>query len=152
MQPFREVFWNIGYHSVFYSLAAAAVGIFLYGLYRRWTLWRRGWPEKRDGGFDVWLVIRRILLNASIFKGDLLGGVTHVCIMWGFLILFLGTVLSTIDHWIVSYLRGDLYLVYAFVLDAAGLTPTATGTVLPSLTATPAQLPWASLSSCETLV
>ncbi len=121
MQPFREVFWNIGYHYIFYSVAAVAMGICLYGLYRRWTFWRKGWQEKRDGGFAAWLVIRRVLLNASIFKGDLLGGVTHACIMWGFLILFLGTVLSTIDHWIVSYLRGDLYLVYAFVLDVAGV-------------------------------
>ncbi len=121
MQPFREVFWNIGYHYIFYSLAAVAVVVCLYGLYRRWMFWRSGWVEKRDGGFDAGLVLRRILLNASVFKGDFLGGVTHVCIMWGFLILFLGTVLSTIDHWIVSYLRGDLYLVYAFVLDTAGV-------------------------------
>ena len=121
MQPFREVFWNIGYHYIFYSLAAVATAVFLIGLHRRWRLWRSGWLDKRDGGFDWRLVLERVFLNASILRGDPLGGVTHLCIMWGFVLLFLGTVLSTIDHWLISYLRGDLYLVYAFVLDAAGL-------------------------------
>jgi Fe-S oxidoreductase/nitrate reductase gamma subunit len=121
MQPFREVFWNIGYHYIFYSFAAVATAIFLYGLFRRWRFWRSGWLEKRDGGFDAGLVLRRIFLNTSIFRGDPLGGITHVCIMWGFIVLFLGTALSTIDHWIISYLTGELYLVYAFVLDAAGV-------------------------------
>ena len=121
MQPFREVFWNIGYHYVFYLLAALATGIFLYGLLRRWLFWRSGWREKLDGGFDLGLVLRRIFLNTSIFKGDLLGGITHVCIMWGFIVLFFGTALSTLDHWIISYLKGDLYLAYALALDIAGI-------------------------------
>ncbi len=120
MQPYREVFWNIGYHYIFYSLAGIATAIFLYGLARRWRLWRSGWLEKRGGSFDWKLVLQRIFLNASIFKGDPLGGITHICIMWGFIVLFLGTALSTIDHWIIPYLRGGLYLVYAFVLDMAG--------------------------------
>jgi Fe-S oxidoreductase/nitrate reductase gamma subunit len=120
MQPFREVFWNIGYHYVFYSLAALVTAVFLYGLYRRWKLWSSGWREKRGAGFDAKLVLSRVFLNLSIFKGDALGGVTHVCIMWGFILLFLGTALSTIDHWIIPYLHGGLYLVYAFVLDIAG--------------------------------
>jgi len=121
MQPFREVFWNIGYHYIFYSVAALATAVFLFGLSRRWKLWRSGWLDKRDGGFDWRLVLERVFLNGSIIKGDPLGGVTHLCIMWGFILLFLGTLLSTIDHWIISYLRGDLYLVYAFVLDVAGI-------------------------------
>jgi len=120
MEPFREIFWNIDYHIIFYSLAAIASAICLWGLYRRYRQWSSGWGEKRDGGFDWGLVFRRVFLNARLFKGDIIGGLTHVCIMWGFLILFLGTVMSTVDHWIVPYLKGDLYLVYAFVLDAAG--------------------------------
>jgi Fe-S oxidoreductase/nitrate reductase gamma subunit len=121
MQPYREIFWNIGYHYIFYSLAAVATGVFLYGLYRRWKLWRSGWRDKRAGGFDWRLVLGRVFLNASILKGDFLGGFTHICIMWGMIILFLGTVLETTDHWIITFLRGNLYLVFAFILDAAGI-------------------------------
>ncbi|MDD4858519.1 MAG: hypothetical protein PHD74_10520, partial [Candidatus Krumholzibacteria bacterium] len=121
MQPYREIFWNIGYHYIFYSLAALATAVFLYGLYSRWKLWRSGWLEKRAGGFDWRLVFSRVFLNASILKGDPLGGVTHICIMWGMIILFLGTVVETTDHWIITFLRGNIYLFFAFVLDAAGV-------------------------------
>ncbi|MCK7530703.1 MAG: hypothetical protein MZV63_06500 [Marinilabiliales bacterium] len=31
-------------------------------------------------------------------------------IMWGFVLLFIGTVLSTLDHWFVPFLKGDVYL------------------------------------------
>jgi Fe-S oxidoreductase/nitrate reductase gamma subunit len=120
MQPYRQVFWNIHYSYIFYALAAVATAIFLVGLYRRWTLYRSGWIEHRDPGFDWWSVVKRVFINTSIFKGDTLGGATHMCIMWGFVLLFIGTVLSTIDHWLYPYLHGRLYLVYAFVLDMAG--------------------------------
>lgn len=121
MQPFREVFWNIESHLLFYSLAGLAAALFAYGLYLRWRFWRSGWAERRDGGFDAGLVLRRILLTSGIFRGDPIGGLAHAGIVWGFVLLFLGTVLSTLDHRVVHFLRGEVYLVYAWVLDAAGL-------------------------------
>jgi Fe-S oxidoreductase/nitrate reductase gamma subunit len=121
VQPYRQVFWNISNYYIFYALAALATAIFFYGFYRRYRLWRSGWLEKRSPGFDWKLVAGRIFLNASILKGDPLGGATHLCIMWGFIFLFIGTALSTIDHWLIHYLKGGLYLGYAFVLDMAGL-------------------------------
>ena len=52
MDPFREVFWNIEDHLLFYSLAALATAVSLYGFYRRYRLWTAGWPEKRGRSFD----------------------------------------------------------------------------------------------------
>ncbi len=121
MEPFREVFWNIQNHLLFYLLAALATAVCLWGIYRRYRLWSAGWPEKRGGAFDWKPVISRVFANASIFRGDPIGGATHILIMWGFLLLFAGTAMSTIDHWLVSYLAGDLYLAYALALDAAGI-------------------------------
>lgn len=121
MTPFREVFFNIDGHVLFYALAALATGVFAWGMALRWRFWRTGWREARAGGFDARLVLGRILLNTSFHRGDLLGGVTHMLLMWGFVLLFIGTVLSTLDHWFITFLRGDLYLAYAFVLDAAGV-------------------------------
>lgn len=132
MTPYREVFWNISNHLLFYVLAAIGTAVCLYGLYRRYRFWSAGWRDKRPGGFDLGLVVRRVLLNASILSGDPLGGVTHLAIMWGFCLLFVGTAMSTIDHWIISYLRGNLYLGYAFVLDIAGIALLA-GVVLAYL-------------------
>jgi Fe-S oxidoreductase/nitrate reductase gamma subunit len=121
MAPHREVFWNISTPLLFYSLAAVATGIFLWGLWRHVRVWAAGWAEKRERSFDWGIVSARVFANSSIFRGDLAGGVTHLLILWGFVILFLGTVMSTVDEWMVSYLSGGLYLAYAWALDAAGI-------------------------------
>lgn len=121
MLPFREVFFNIDAQATFYALAALATGVFAFGVVRRWRFWRSGWREARAGGFDARMVLGRVLLNTSFFRGDPVGGLTHVLIMWGFVALFIGTVLSTLDHYFFPFLHGDVYLVYAFVLDLAGV-------------------------------
>ena len=40
----REIFWNVpaGSRAVFYTLSTLATGIFVYGFYRRYRLWRVG--------------------------------------------------------------------------------------------------------------
>ena len=132
MLPFREVFFNIDQHLLFYALAALATAVFVYGIVLRWRFWSSGWREARDGGFDLGLVLGRGLANTSFFRSDPLGGLTHMLIMWGFVLLFIGTVLSTLDHWFVPFLKGDVYLVYASVLDLAGIALMA-GVVLAYL-------------------
>ncbi len=120
-QPFREVFWNIHLSSLFYALAAVASVVFFIGLYNRVRFWKSGWAERKLGMPDAAAVVKRAILTTGIFSGDLLGGVTHLFIMWGFIVLFLGTVLSTIDHWIVHFLKGEVYIVYSMALDVAGI-------------------------------
>lgn len=120
MEPFREVFWNISNPALFYALAAFAAAVFFYGLYKRYRLWTGGWKERSRRELSVGAVLGRIAANTSIFSGDILGGITHMAIMWGFVLLFIGTAMSTTDHWIFPYLSGKLYLAYAFVLDIAG--------------------------------
>jgi hypothetical protein len=46
MQPTRETFGNIPHSSqiIFYWLTVAALGIFAYGIWRRFKLWRQGVP------------------------------------------------------------------------------------------------------------
>ena len=54
-------------------------------------------------------------------------GVMHAIMFWGFLALFIGTVLATIDYDITlplfdyKLLKGDFYLYYETVLDLFGL-------------------------------
>ncbi|MFC1851926.1 respiratory nitrate reductase subunit gamma, partial [candidate division CSSED10-310 bacterium] len=45
----------------------------------------------------------------------------HLFIMWGFLGLFLGTVLLSIDHYLVHFLYGVVYLYYSVILEIFGL-------------------------------
>jgi len=119
-QPFREVFWNIRLSWLFYLLAAISASIFFYGLYLRAKFWGSGWRERKLQGDGISRIFKRAVLTTGIFRDDFLGGITHVLIMWGFIFLFLGTVLSTLDHWIVHFLKGDIYILYSIVLDIAG--------------------------------
>ena len=95
----REVFWNISCHWLFYFLAALSVLIFIGGCYRNIYIWLKGWPSegKADASTIIKAVLKDIAANAKVFGGDLFGGLTHVFIMWGFIVLFIGTAMSAFD-------------------------------------------------------
>ena len=128
--PFRDTFWNVpGWAQVgIYVGGIIAVAIFAYGFWQRIALWRAGRPENR---FD------RIPLRLRLVAVHALGqvrtlsqaypGVMHATMFWGFLALFMGTVLATID-WDVTLpifgyklLKGPFYLFYETTLDLFGL-------------------------------
>jgi len=119
----REVFWNIGSHWLFYSLAALAVLIFLGGCYRNVYVWLKGWPSK--GTLEVSTIVsaafKDIAGNRKILLGDLLGGLMHLGIMWGFVVLFIGTVLLAFHDYLYPFLRGSVYEYYSLLLDVFGL-------------------------------
>ncbi len=128
--PFRDTFWNVPVWAqiALYAGAVVAVGIFFFGLWQHIRLWRRGAPESR---FDriperVWFVMREALGQARILS-QAYPGVMHAIMFWGFLALFMGTVLATIDYDIalpffgLKLLKGSFYLAYKAVLDLFGL-------------------------------
>jgi Fe-S oxidoreductase len=128
--PFRDTFWNVPYWAqvAVYIGGALAVALFAYGVWQRVQLWRAGGPEDR---FDhipqrVRLVVKHVLGQARTLS-QAYPGVMHATMFWGFLALFMGTVLATIDYDITlplfdwKLLRGPFYLVYETVLDLFGL-------------------------------
>ena len=128
--PFRDTFWNVpGWAQVaLYVGGLVAIAIFTYGLWQRVTLWRRGLPEDR---FDrIPERIGRVLTHALGQVRTLsqaYPGVMHAIMFWGFLALFMGTVLATLD-WDLTLplfgyklLKGPFYLFYETVLDVFGL-------------------------------
>jgi len=128
--PFRDTFWNVpGWAQVaLYVGAVVAVTVFVYGLAQRVRLWRGGRPEHR---FDriperIALVLKHALGQARTLS-QAYPGVMHAMVFWGFLALFMGTVLATIDYDITlpffdyKLLRGPFYLAYEAVLDLFGL-------------------------------
>ncbi|MBN2467515.1 MAG: 4Fe-4S dicluster domain-containing protein [Deltaproteobacteria bacterium] len=119
----REVFWNISNHWLFYFLSAVAMLIFIGGCYRNIYTWFKGWPfeGRPDAGAVVGALVKNVFGNAKIFLDDIFGGLTHVFIMWGFFVLFVGTAMSAFDDYIVHYLRGGVYKAYALSLDIFGL-------------------------------
>ncbi|HIC89558.1 MAG TPA: (Fe-S)-binding protein, partial [Anaerolineae bacterium] len=122
--PARENFWNIPVWSrvVFYLLMVASVAYMAWGIYRRWRLWRTGQPTpafdrlgERLGRLLVYALGQLKLLR------DRYGGLMHVLMFYAFLILFIGTVLATIDADFVKILVGNFYLLYELALDLFGL-------------------------------
>ena len=108
----REVFWNISSHWLFYVLAAFSVIVFFAGCFRHVFVWRSGRPG--SGTVDLSVLIRalpsKVLGNVKIFRDDWFGGAMHLFVMWGFVVLFAGTVLSAVDDYVyieAQHANGD---------------------------------------------
>jgi Fe-S oxidoreductase/nitrate reductase gamma subunit len=128
--PFRDTFWNVpGWAQIaLYIGGTVAIAILAYGMWRHVQLWRAGTPEDRLGRIPerVRLVAKHALGQVRTLS-QAYPGVMHAIMFWGFLALFMGTVLATID-WDITLplfgyklLKGTFYLVYETVLDLFGL-------------------------------
>ena len=128
----RPAFWRVGPvgEALFYYLAIVAVVIFAYGVYQRVRRYTRGSAEPierlDDPGRRVLRAARTVLANANQFDRDVYAGVMHTFVLWGFLTLFVGTVILGIELDVarrvgLAFWHGDFYLTYSFVLDAFGL-------------------------------
>lgn len=122
----RETFWMISMELqvILYVLAAVATFIFLYGFYGRYRLWRKGirekvtWSDIRENFKYFW----NLGVRQTKVRKDRLFGYAHRFISYGFVVLFIGTVLVFIDHdFSIPILRGTFYLIYELVLDLFGL-------------------------------
>ncbi len=128
--PVRETFWNIPLPAIVFVYVGGfiAIALFAWRLWQRIALWRAGVPEDRFGnwGQRSLMLLREGLLQTRILT-QALPGVMHALLLWGFLVLLLGTILATIDWEITRLLfgwrllKGDFYLLYEAALDAFGL-------------------------------
>jgi Fe-S oxidoreductase len=128
--PLRETFWNIPLPAIVFVYVGGfiALGIFGWRMWRRVALWRAGVPEDR---FGDWGIRTLNLLREGLFQTRILTqrlpGVMHALLLWGFLVLLLGTILATIDWEITRLLfdwrllKGEFYLAYEAALDGFGL-------------------------------
>jgi Fe-S oxidoreductase len=129
----RPTFWQIGPvgEAVFYYLAVVAILVLLYGIYERVTRYTRGsedpFPRLDELSDRVLSATRRIGSNQVTFDRDLVGGLMHAFIMWGFLTLLMATTILAIDMdgyrllFGDSFFVGDFYLSYSLVVDFMGL-------------------------------
>ncbi len=141
MTPTRETFGNIPHSSVvlFYCLTVITMAVFLYGVWRRFRLWRQGMPigiRELVSGNLAQISVRlkpglcRLLVDAlgqARVRGRGLAGRMHITLFAGFMVLFLGTTLLEIDHIASSisqalkFHQGTYYVIYEFTLDLFGL-------------------------------
>lgn len=131
--PLRPTFCNVpGWgQALVYLGGLLAVAIFAYGIWRHYALWRAGQPdapERNRGrlGARIGLLLRYGLGQRATVQRRL-PAIFHSGIFYGFVLLFIGTALATIDYDItgllfdVRFLQGWFYLGYEAVLDLAGV-------------------------------
>ena len=130
----RPVFWDFTtpLRVLWYALAIASVGVFVYGCWRPVRKWRRGhggpwppvpwsqWPARLWGGLKL------LGSHRTIARRDHTAGAAHRLIFYGFMVLFAGTVILGFDTdfltpvFGVSYFHGTFYLAYKEVLNLFG--------------------------------
>jgi len=129
MEISREIFWNVeGVRLIVYLLALIPIFLLVFGLWKKIKLWRIG---KKENRYDqIW---RRI--GTKIYYGALqvrnlekiFPGIVHLFIFWGFVILFIGTLIIFLQEDITlpifnyNFFQGNFYLWYSLILDLFGL-------------------------------
>jgi Fe-S oxidoreductase/nitrate reductase gamma subunit len=130
MEATREIYWNVGHGVVIpmYLVTLLAFAAFAYGCWKRVELYRLGKPLNRLDNLGE----RVSFLTANLFgqikvlrvSGP---GVPHALFFWGFLLLFIGTLLVmaqadfTQPLFGVAFLTGTFYKLYSLTLDLAGV-------------------------------
>lgn len=132
MEASREIYWNIG-HSVLtlgpmYLLAFGAMGVLVYGFMQRLKVYRQGKPIDRfdNVGERLGQALSAVVLQTKVIRVRW-PGLAHGIFLWGFGILFIGTLLImgqadfTDLLFGVKFLKGTFYKLFSLVLDIAGL-------------------------------
>ncbi len=131
----RQVFEGIssGGETLFYILTVIATVIFFVGVGVRLRKYARGRNQDVFGSPTGFLgrATRGLVdtaFNRTVAKRDAYAGVFHAAIMWGFIVLFIGTAILTLQNDIImplapqlSFYWGAFYLGYSLILDLLGL-------------------------------
>lgn len=124
--PFRDTYWNIPNWAelLLYVVQALGIAILIGRLYWRANLWRKGQGEFRfdQPGERLRRVWKFTVAQVRVMR-QTYAGVFHMSLFLALIVLFIGTVLATIDYDIAvlifdaKLLKGDFYLIYELVLD-----------------------------------
>ncbi|KPL86406.1 (Fe-S)-binding protein [Ardenticatena maritima] len=129
-EPVRVTLWNIPTWAAIFMYASQAMGVLalIYGLYRRFRLYFQGKPDPRLNNWPrrLWNFLVGAVGQMRLAR-QTKPGLMHALMFWSFVVLFLGTVLATIDADIAEHflhaklLEGWLYRFYEVTLDIFGL-------------------------------
>ena len=113
---------------LFYVIAFSTIAFFLYGFYLRYRKYRKGRDAERFNDLvKRFIKVGAIMAkNSTVFKSDRFAGVGHWMIFWGFVVLFIGTVIVALDYDVLRHmnfqlLQGTFYKGFSFVLDVFGV-------------------------------
>jgi len=129
----REVFWHFPtwLEVLWYVLAVVSVLVFAYGVARPLAKYRRGQksglPPRSELPRRLATATRTLFSHASIKRRDPYVGWAHRAVFYGFVTLFIGTVILAINTDVTErffgwrFFKGNFYLGYSIVLDVLGL-------------------------------
>jgi len=132
MEITREVFWNVGGGArwITYALMIITFILFIYGLKKRYSMWKIGKSAPFRFTERLWERIGYFITNGIFHKSILresYPGWMHFFIFWGFLVLAFGTALVALQDDVIrplfneNILKGNFYLIFSFALDLAGV-------------------------------
>jgi len=122
----RHVYWNVPtlFKILVYLGGLAVIALVVWGLYRRIQLWKKGKEEDRKDDLKERLLFaaKNVFLHSRILK-DQYPGLMHLAIFWGFLVLFMGTIIVAMEADVpfVHFYYGVFYLLVSLMLDIAGI-------------------------------
>ena len=105
-----------------YSLFAIAMAIFFYGCYQKFRVLRLGKSEDRSQSVveRIKLVLIYALGHKRIMR-ERFAGIMHSFIFYGFILLFIGTILVTLEKYLgIRITQMKFFYYYKFILDMAG--------------------------------
>ncbi|MDQ3810210.1 MAG: 4Fe-4S dicluster domain-containing protein, partial [Chloroflexota bacterium] len=130
--PTRPIAWNVGEIAVvaMYALVAVQALFLAYGFSRRYLMWRRGRPfgplagmgERVRDALAVTFLHRRLIRPGYVYAG-----LMHLFIFYGFLVLFIGTIIVLIEadiarpYFGISFYRDGFYVAYKLIINLFGL-------------------------------
>lgn len=129
MEATREIYWNIDHGSIglMYFLAFIAMSLCAWGFYLRLPVYRIGKVLNR---LDELPSRVKLFLANSFGQLRVLSvqvpGTLHAVFFWGFLLLFIGTLLVMVQAdftdplFSIRFLRGNFYRIFKVVLNSAG--------------------------------
>jgi hypothetical protein len=130
--PTREIAWNVSQVAlvVMYALVSVQMLFLAYGATKRYLAWKAGQPygpvtdvkTRLSKVMQVAFLHRRILRRGYVYAG-----LMHLFIFYGFLVLFIGTLIVLLEadivrpYFGVSFFHGPFYVVYKLVINLFGL-------------------------------
>ena len=123
----REIFAGISAveRTAFFALAYASLAVFAGGLGVRMWYWARGRAESRLTAHSIAGravdTLNHVFLEPRLRKASSSGWL-HLLIFWGFLVLFVGTELLTVEiDTPLSFFSGIFYLLFSLAMDIFGV-------------------------------
>jgi len=129
MEIKREIFWNIPnlLKILFYLFSFFSFLIFLYGIHLHFKFWNKGRGNfKIDFKIGFKNFIKYSILQIKVLY-EKFGGILHILMYLGFLLLFFGTFILTIQERItypffkIHFLKNFYFLIFEFIMDFAAL-------------------------------